>query len=259
MSDVQLLDAAFQLGLGLIALVANALSAFAGGGAGLVQLPALILLGLPFAMALATHKLASVALGVGAAGRHWREGSLDPRLTLVMIVAGLPGVWLGANLVLAIPDRWATAALGLLTLALGLYSTRRPELGQEDRGTPLSPGQQIMGGLGLFVIGVLNGSLTSGTGLFVTLWLVSWFGLSYTRAVAHTLILVGLLWNGTGALVLGVLGEIRWDWIPMLVLGSLLGGYLGAHLSLQRGSRLVKKGFELLALVMGLSLLVRSL
>ena len=32
------------LGLGLIAVVANAMSAFAGGGAGLVQLPALILL-----------------------------------------------------------------------------------------------------------------------------------------------------------------------------------------------------------------------
>ena len=47
-----------QLLLGLIAVVANALSAVAGGGAGLVQLPALILLGLPFASALATHKLA---------------------------------------------------------------------------------------------------------------------------------------------------------------------------------------------------------
>jgi uncharacterized membrane protein YfcA len=38
----------------------------------------------------------------------------------------------------------------------------------------------------------------------------------------------------------------------------LLGGYIGAHLSLQRGSRLVKRGFELLALVMGISLLIRS-
>ena len=52
-----------QLTLAGIAVVANALSAFAGGGAGLVQLPALILLGLPFASALATHKLASVVLG----------------------------------------------------------------------------------------------------------------------------------------------------------------------------------------------------
>ena len=53
------------LGLTLIAVIANAMSAFAGGGAGLVQLPALILLGLPFATALATHKLAP-AVWLGA-------------------------------------------------------------------------------------------------------------------------------------------------------------------------------------------------
>ena len=46
-----------QFALGAIAVVANALSAFAGGGAGLIQLPALILLGLPFASALATHRI----------------------------------------------------------------------------------------------------------------------------------------------------------------------------------------------------------
>ena len=45
--------------LGVVAFLANLLSAFAGGGAGLVQLPALILLGFPFPVALATHKVAS--------------------------------------------------------------------------------------------------------------------------------------------------------------------------------------------------------
>ena len=247
------------LALGGIAVVANALSAFAGGGAGLVQLPALILLGLPFASALATHKLASVALGLGAAGRHWRASSLDPRLCLLVLLGGLPGVWIGASTVLALPDRIATAALGLLTLCLGLYSARRPDLGESDRDVNLNRQQQLIGVGVLFAIGVLNGSLTSGTGLFVTLWLVRWFGLSYTRAVAHTLILVGLAWNGTGALVLGFSGEIRWSWVPALVVGSLIGGYVGAHLSLEKGSRLVKRAFELLSLLMGVSLLIRSL
>ena len=120
------------LGLGLIAVIANTMSAFAGGGAGLVQLPALILLGLPFATALATHKLASVALGIGAAGRHWRASSLDPQLSGLVLLAGLPGVWIGASAVLALPDRLASAALALLTLGLGIYSARRPELGRED-------------------------------------------------------------------------------------------------------------------------------
>ena len=235
-----------SLGLGLIAIIANALSAFAGGGAGLVQLPALILLGLPFASALATHKVASVALGLGAAGRHWRASTLCPRLCSVVLVAGLPGVWLGASAILAVPDRLATTAM-------------RPALGQEELNRRLTRREHLLGALVLFAIGALNGSLTSGTGLFVTLWLVSWYGLSYPRAVAHTLILVGLAWNGTGALVLGFSGEIRWAWLPALLTGSLIGGYLGAHLSLAKGSRMVKRAFELLSMLMGVSLLIRSL
>ena len=55
----------------------------------------------------------------------------------------------------------------------------------------------------LFFLGFLNGSLTSGTGLFVTIWLVLWFGMDYQRAVAYTLIMVGLFWNGSGAVTLG--------------------------------------------------------
>lgn len=252
-------DLVLQLVLAGISLMANTLSAFAGGGAGLVQLPALILLGLPFSMALATHKLASVALGLGAAGRHWREGNLDMRLSGLMLAAGLPGVWLGSSLVLHFPDRLATAALGFLTIGLGVDSARRSRLGRHDVMSQISWERCWFGGLVLFAIGFLNGSLTSGTGLFVTLWLIHWFGLSYTRAVAHTLILVGLFWNGTGALVLGFSGEIRWAWLPMLVIGSLLGGYLGAHLSISKGNQQVKRAFEVLALVMGASLLIRSI
>ena len=121
--ELNVADVAFQIGLGLISFLANALSAFAGGGAGLVQLPALILLGLPFAMALATHKVASVALGIGAASRHWREGTLNGSITLLMVGCGLPGVWLGARIVLGLPDRWTTTALGVLTLGLDLLQS----------------------------------------------------------------------------------------------------------------------------------------
>ena len=247
-----------QMGLAITAVVANALSAFAGGGAGLVQLPALILLGLPFAMALATHKIASVALGLGAAGRHWRSSTLNAPISGLILAAGLPGVWIGARMVLAVPDRIATAVLALLTLALGLYSMCRPQLGTLDQRRRLSVKVLVVGTTGLFGIGMLNGSLSSGSGLFVTLWLVRWFGLSYTKAVAHTLVLVGLCWNGTGALVLGINEEIRWGWLPALISGSLLGGFIGAHLSLSHGDRMVKRAFEILAALMGMSLLVRS-
>ena len=108
-----------QLTLFVISLVANLFSAFSGGGAGLIQLPVLIFLGLPFALALATHKVASVALGIGATIRHLREGRLERHLVLTILAWGLPGVVLGANVILGVPERMAEIALGFLTARPG--------------------------------------------------------------------------------------------------------------------------------------------
>jgi uncharacterized membrane protein YfcA len=245
-----------QLVLFLISLVANLFSAFSGGGAGLIQLPVLIIMGLPFAVALATHKVASVALGIGATIRHLREGALERRLVSTILLFGLPGVVTGANIILSVPERAAEIALGILTSGLGLYSWLNPGLGQTVLPSNRDRRGSLIGGLALFIIGALNGSLTSGTGLFVTIWLVRWFGLDYRRAIAYTLILVGVFWNGSGALTLGLLGEIRWTWLPALLLGSLLGGYLGAHLAIKSGNRWIKRAFEIVTLLMGMKLII---
>lgn len=245
-----------QILLFSLSLVANTFSAFAGGGAGLIQLPLLIFLGLPFAVALATHKVASVALGLGATLRHLRGDALERRFALFILLTGVPGVLLGANIILNIPDRLAQIALGVLTMGLGLYSLFKKQLGQTHQPQHRDRSGYAIGGAGLFLIGLLNGSLTSGTGLFVTLWLVRWFGLDYRRAVAYTLILVGLFWNGTGAVVLGILGTIHWQWLPALLAASLLGGYLGAHLAMKKGNAWIKRVFEVVTLLVGLKLVI---
>lgn len=245
-----------QLILFAVSLIANMFSAFSGGGAGLLQLPALIFLGLPFGVALATHRIATIALGLGATARHYREGSLERLLTLVILAYGLPGVVVGASLILEVPGRMAESALGVLILSLGLYSIIRRDLGQRYFPTNRDARGRLIGGLVIFSIGFLNGSLSAGTGLFLTLWLIRWFGFDYKRAVAHTLVLVGLFWNGAGAVTLSLLGEVRWSWVPALLAGSLLGGYVGAHLSIKKGNRWVKKGFETVALLIGFKLLL---
>ena len=117
---------------------------------------------------------------------------------------------------------------------------------------------QIIGGIVLFLIGAINGSLSSGTGLFVTMWLVSWFGLSYSKAIGYTLIFVGIFWNSTGAAVLAMNSEVKWNWLPVLISGSLIGGYIGAHFSLIKGEAVVKKAFEIISIFMGLSLITKT-
>jgi len=244
------------IALFLISFIANAFSAFAGGGAGLLQLPLLIFLGLPFSVALATHKLASVALGVGATVRHFREGTLNWRVSLLILASGLPGVVLGALVIVNIPERPAEFALGILTLGLGLYSIWNKELGQNIQQPKNNVVHRLVGVGVLFCIGFLNGSLTSGTGLFVTIWLVRWFGLDYKQAVAYTLVLVGLFWNGTGAFTLGLQGPIRWDWIPVLFVASALGGYVGAHYAITAGNKWIKRVYEGVTLLVGVKLLI---
>lgn len=245
-----------QLSLFFISIVANGLSAIAGGGAGLLQFPALLFLGLAFSTALATHKVASVALGVGATFRHLREKRLNFRFALFILGSGLPGVVLGALLILHVPDALAKTTLGLLTISLGLYSYFSPTLGLHAVEKHHRLRGWVFGGIVIFLIGVLNGSITSGTGLFVTVWLVVWFGLDYQRAVAYTLILVGMFWNGVGAMTLASQTMVKWEWVIPLVLGALAGGYLGAHLSIAKGSKLVKRCFEIVTVLVGVSLLL---
>lgn len=244
-----------QLILLLISYIANTFSAFAGGGAGLIQLPMLIFLGLSFSVALATHKVASVALGVGATIRHLRSGKLDINFSLFILLCGMPGVVAGGLIIVQVPEAMAKLALGLLTMALGIYSWLKPQLGQLSIALHRDVRGMISGGMALFLIGILNGSLTSGTGLFVTLWLIRWFGLDYKTAVAYTLILVGVFWNGTGALTLGMLSSIQWDWLPALLIGSLLGGYTGAHLAIVASNRWIKRAFEGITIAVGLKLI----
>ena len=248
-------DVGFQVLLFFIAVAANALSAIAGGGAGLIQLPILIFLGLPFAVALATHKVASVALGVGASMKHFKSSTLHLPVSLAIVIGGLPGVVIGANTILMIPEAAAKLALGFLTVGLGVYSFFKPELGKLKVEKNRDVKGLVLGACGCFLFGFLNGSLTSGTGLFVTIWSIRWFGFDYKQATAHTLVLVGLFYNSTGAITLGLQQTIQWNWLPALFLGSLLGGYLGAHLSVVKGNDFIKRIFEMTTIAVGIKLI----
>lgn len=242
-----------------ISVVANGFSAIAGGGAGLLQLPILLFLGLPFNVALATHKIASVALGLGASARYYRENKLDLGFALFVLAFGLPGVILGANAILQVDEKHATLALGVLTISLGIYSFFKKTLGMNYSPKHRNLQGYAIGGTVIFLVGVINGSLTSGTGLFLTLWLIYWFGLDYQRAVANTMILVGIFWNATGAVTLALLTEVKWSWLVPLIIGALIGSYLGAHIAVLKGNKLIKRVFELTTIAVGFSLSVKAL
>ena len=78
-------------------------------------------------------------------------------------------------------------------------------------------------------------------------------------AVAYTLIYVGIFWNGIGAISLGMTGNIVWRYIPILIFGSLVGGYFGAKFSIIKGSKFIKKVYEFVSFSIGISLLAKAI
>lgn len=246
-----------SLGLFIGSFISNTLASLSGGGAGLLQFPLLIFFGLPFSVALATHKVASVALGLGAAFTHIKQRSFSYPIAIYLVVVGSVGVVIGANIVLLIPEQFAEKLLGLMILAIGLYSRFKKELGQTESPQHRDRWGFIIGGLDLITIGIVNGSLTAGSGLLVTMFLVRWFGFNYKQAVALTLLCVGLFWNGIGGIAIVQAGApVYWPWLPILLIGSFVGGGLGAYLTTRYSNRMIKICFEILTFAVGVKLLV---
>lgn len=244
----------YLLGVGA-SIIANFLSALAGGGSGLFLLPALLFLSIPFQTALATHKIATVGLGLSASSRHWRERLVEPRFCLWLVLFGTPGVVIGALIATSIPEQIARIALGFLILSLAMLApiiAKPTTQSQTERHTAL---WWLVGAGGVFAIGVLNGALSSGSGLFFTFWLVYWFKKTFTEALSYTMIVSSLVYNSIGAVVLGLEVSVNWGFVIALTVGAVIGGYTGSSVSLRKGDGFIKRVFTISCVLIGASLI----
>ena len=241
----------------LISLFSNTFSAISGGGAGLVQLPALILSGIPYYQALATHKIATVALGLGGSIRNYQSLSNDIFILFQILIFGMPGVIIGASIVEYISEKYFYLALGIFSIVLALDSFRKSNFGLLSVEKNISNYQKLRFVILIFMIGILNGSVSSGTGLLVTILLIKTFGIDFLRAVSITFFTVGIFWNAVGAVYLSKIGPISFNLLIILLFGSFLGGFLGAHLSNLKGNKLIKKTFTFVCFSVGISLLIK--
>ena len=70
---------------------------------------------------------------------------------------------------------------------------------------------------------------------------------------------MGIFWNFTGAIFLSRIGSVHANILILLLTGSFLGGFFGAHLSRLKGNKLVKKTFAIVCLLVGVSLVSKSI
>ena len=223
-------------------LVAGTLNVVAGGGS-FLPLPVLIFLGLPPSLANGTNRVGILLQNVAAVGSFRRYGLFDRSAVLWAGVPATLGGAVGAALALAISDRAFQQILAFLMVALSLWTLwspakRRPD---QDGDGPVAAAipRWLVLSAGFFGAGIYGGFVQAGVG-YLVLAVTTAAGLDLVKgnAVKVTAILC------MTALALGIFAwQGRVDWLLGLVLagGTILGGILGARLTVRKGERWVRR------------------
>lgn len=234
-------------------------SSLSGGGAGLILLPILMLTGMPFISALASHKLAVGFIGIGATARYVRSKLIDWRVFWWSAAIGVPFVVLGTHFAASLPGEHMQPIVGLTIIGMVLLSLLKKGDSSSFAPVKLSAKVILIGSLLLAPAAFYSGWISAGSGLFTTfifLWLLRYDQL---HATAMTLSANGIFWNVMGAVVHVSMGHIIWPLAPGLIAGALLGSYAGAALGIRKGNRFLRAMFLGTASLTGVVLLYPTL
>ena len=241
----------------IASFIACFFSSLAGGGAGLILLPILLLLGLPFVNALACHKLAVGFIGIGSGYRYMQENLIDWQVFWWTGLTGVPlvitGTWFASYLS---GDRMKPILGGVILIMVTVSSLRKTGHLEHSPRT-MTRKTWLLASLMLMPMAFYSGWISVAAGIFTTYLYIIYLRYDQLHATAMTLSANGIFWNIMGAIAHVFLGHVVWTLAPSLVAGALLGSYCGASLGIKKGNRFLRLIFLSAASITGILLLVK--
>ncbi|MCV7284003.1 MULTISPECIES: sulfite exporter TauE/SafE family protein [Mycolicibacterium] len=251
----------------LIALAgvgAGAINAVVGSGT-LITFPTLVALGYPPVTSTMSNAVGLVAGGVSGTWGYRRELKGQWKRLRWQIPASLIGAGAGAWLLLHLPEKVFVAVVPvLLILALILvvigpriqaWARRRAEASGQSAEHVSSRKMAVLV-LGTLAVGVYGGYFTAAQGILLIAVMGALLPESMQRMNAAKNLL-SLLVNIVAALAYTIVAfdRISWEAAGLIAVGSLIGGFLGAHY----GRRLSPNALRAVIVVVGLIGLYRLL
>jgi uncharacterized membrane protein YfcA len=248
------LDATLWLLTALAGFAAGLIDSIVGGG-GLVLTPAMLNLHpqLHILQAIGTQRTSSIMGTSVAAWNYLRRIRVERRILVPACVAALSASAVGVQLAKRIDGevlKWTVLAI---CVVLAVYTVFRKDLGlREDRR--FHPKHETMAAVAIGAsTGFYNGLIGPGTGTIMVFAFVSFLGLDFLKssAVSKTTNVAADLSSWT---VLAFGGFVLWTLAIPLIIGNMIGSYIGSHLAIKRGQGFVRAVF----LVIVLSLIARQ-
>ena len=224
--DQLLAGALPYLALAAAGLVAGTLNVIAGGGS-FLTLPILIFFGLPAGVANGTNRVGILLQNVAAVWSFDRAAVLDRRSLLWAAAPSTVGAALGTWLALQISDQGFQRVLAFLMVVVSLVSFWRPAPPAQAaaRTVPLMAG--------FFLVGVYGGFVQAGVG-FLILAATTLGGLDLVRGNAVKVLAV-LCFTSLSLAIFAWQGRVSWPHGLALAAGTMIGGVLGARLTVLKG------------------------
>lgn len=239
--DGSLIANYFIIGLMVLILasfIAGYIDAVAGG-AGLILVPAFMLVGLPPQMALGQEKLVSTIGTVAAIKNFIKAKSIIWKIVPIGIVSALIGAFLGAKAILVFPSHVIEYIIFAL-LPVGLLATLfKGKIAKNDQKQEIKK-SAVAVFVTCLIVGFYDGFFGPGTGsiFIIALYLIN--SLSLLQASATSKIFN--FSSNIGAFVAFALaGKMAYMiGIPM-VLANLLGNHLGSLHAIKSDGAIIKK------------------
>ena len=236
-----------------IGTLAGLVDAIAGGG-GLITVPALLWSGLDPVAALATNKAQGV-FGSGAAAVNFaRLGAIDLHRAWPAFLCSLIGAGAGAAAVQHLGTEALTRLVPLLLIAFALYFLVSPRVSDLDSRRRMGEAAfALLVGTG---VGFYDGFFGPGTGTFFAMAYVGLLGYNLRRATAHTKLL-NFASNLAALAFFVAAAKVVWVLALPMAAGQLIGAWVGSHLALRHGARLIRPLLVLAALAASVKLLIQ--
>jgi len=209
-------------------LAAGAVNAVVGAGT-LVTFSTLIALGIPPLTANVSNTVGLVA-GSAASSVGYRREVHEQRHRLIRLApASLLGGITGAGLLLVLPSATFDAVVPALILIGVVLVLVQPRLASR-LSTPHDVHRHAGGWLlvGVYITGIYGGYFGAAQGVVLIALLGTFLDQHLQRVNALKNVLAGLV-NGVAALIFVFVAPIDWTVAGLLVVGSILGGFVGAH------------------------------
>lgn len=228
------------LGLLLIG-VANGFINVTGGGGGLITTPLLLALGLNPYASLATSKFVPIG-GLVMGGAKYYQAKVVTHNKLLFILAFIVsfGAIISANFTLSINEqvlKYIILTATVLILFLTLFPAKK------NSGNNVTSQQSNKLSFSLifwtFVVSLYQGSIGIGGGIFLAFVFRRFLRQTYLESAAMMNILAVLI-TIISAATFTVKGVVNYQYGVPLFIGSIIGGYMGAHIAIKKGEKLLK-------------------